>query len=142
VGALLILLVTLWPACPAEGWITSDYGYRRHPISRKTKFHYGVDIANVRGTEVRTPWEGRVAAVRRRRGAGLHVVVASGALRVTLAHLDEVRVSRGDRLERGAVVGLMGRSGRATGVHLHVEVRIGRRHRDPRFALVGCPARP
>lgn len=139
-GVLLLFLFQVWPSCPAEGWVTSEYGYRHHPILSRRSFHRGIDIANKEGTEVRSPWNGRVEKVRRTRGHGLHVVVVSGPLRVVLSHLSEALVSEGDAVPKGSVVGLMGHTGRATGDHLHLEVQVPfRRAVDPSFALVGCP---
>lgn len=138
---LALLLLEVFPACPAEGWITSEYGYRRHPITGRRAKHEGIDVANREGTPVRTPWAGYVLRVRRTRGAGLHVVVASGRLRVTMAHLSAVGVSQGDVLPRGALVGLMGHTGRATGDHLHLEIRRAKRTVNPAFAFAACVAR-
>lgn len=139
---LLIALLELWPACPAEGWITSEYGYRRHPISHQKKFHYGIDIANKVGTEVHSPWAAQVLKIRRNRVMGRHVLVKSGPFKLTFAHLDSVAVSAGDRIPRGALIGRMGGSGRVTGPHLHLELRQGARTQDPSVALWGCSAPP
>ena len=138
----LCMWFELWPACPTEGWMTSGYGYRVHPISGRRAKHQGIDVANKEGTELRTPWRGRVSRIRRTRGAGLHVVIVSGRLRVLMAHLSAVEVSEGDALDRGALVGLMGRTGRVTGPHLHLEVRDGGKVVDPTFAFASCRRLP
>lgn len=138
---LLLALMEAWPACPAEGWVTSEYGWREHPISHRRKFHRGVDVGNRVGTPVRSPWTARVVRVRRRGSYGLHVVLQAGPLRLTMAHLRSARVRRGDIVPRGTLVGHMGASGRATGPHLHLEVRGGGRLLDPSVALLGCQAR-
>jgi len=135
------MLLRLWPSCPAEGWITSEYGYRTHPISGHRAFHGGIDVGNAEGTRVRAPWDGRVVKVRRNRDFGLYVVVASGPLRLLMAHLSDATVEKGDWVPRGAVVGLMGHTGRVTGDHLHLEIRRRRRRVNPRFALVSCTPR-
>jgi murein DD-endopeptidase MepM/ murein hydrolase activator NlpD len=140
--ALLIALLELWPACPAEGWVTSEYGRRRHPITHRRKFHYGIDLANKVGTPVHSPWGGRVQRIKRDRAKGLHVEVQAGPYRLTFAHLDAVDVSRGDEIPKGALVGRMGRSGRVTGPHLHLEMRRGARMMNPSVALLGCPTPP
>ena len=135
---LLLVFLELWPRCPADGWISSEFGRRRHPVSQKMRFHAGIDIANVRGTAVKAPWGGTIVKIRRSRHAGLHVVIRSGGFRILLAHLDETLVSVGQWVPAGEVVGHMGRSGRATGPHLHLEVRRGGKPLDPTFALLGC----
>lgn len=140
--AVILMLLEMIPACPAVGWVTSDYGRRRHPISGLMRFHYGVDVANVRGTPVRSPWHATVLRVARSRHAGLHVVLRSGPYRVTMAHLSRAYVQEGAELRKGALVGLMGRSGRATGPHLHLSMRRGRRPVNPTVALATCPEMP
>lgn len=137
-GLLFLILVNFWPSCPAEGWITSEYGYRRHPITHRRKFHRGIDVANVAGTEIRSPWDAHVARVSRTRGMGLHVVLTSGPFRITMAHMRAVDVRRGDAVPRGGLVGRMGSSGAATGPHLHVELRARSRLLDPSVLLWSC----
>jgi murein DD-endopeptidase MepM/ murein hydrolase activator NlpD len=139
--ALLMTLIGMWPSCPAEGWVTSEYGYRTHPITGRRAFHSGIDVGNEEGTLVRSPWAGRVVKVRRSRDFGLYVVVSSGPLRLLMAHLSEAKVQEGQRLHKGAVVGLMGHTGRATGDHLHLEIRHRRKRVNPRFSLVSCTPR-
>ena len=138
----LLLFLNVWPACPAEGWITSPYGARRHPITHRKKFHYGVDIGNAVGTEVRSPWAGRVLKVQRDSAMGLHILVKSGPYKLTFAHLESTAVRRGDQVARGGLLGRMGRTGRVTGPHLHLEVRKGGRIQNPSVALLSCPTSP
>jgi murein DD-endopeptidase MepM/ murein hydrolase activator NlpD len=139
---VLIWMLQFMPACPAQGVVSSPYGWRVHPISGRRSFHEGIDVANVEGTEVRTPWEGTVRKIHRNRSYGRHVVIDSGSLRVTLAHLSEVEVVKGQRLEKGDLVGLMGHTGRVTGDHLHLEVRHDGKVRNPVFALTSCGVVP
>jgi murein DD-endopeptidase MepM/ murein hydrolase activator NlpD len=135
----ILLLVQMWPVCPIEGRITSDYGYRTHPVTGIKKFHDGIDVANVEGTPIRAPWNAEVVGVRRSPNAGLHVVLRSGGIDITLAHLSRAHVKRGDLVKQGQIVGLVGQTGRATGPHLHLSLRRGSRSRDPAFAFVACP---
>lgn len=137
-----MMLLQVWPECPAQGWVTSEYGQRKHPITGRWAKHEGIDVGNDEGTPVRAPWRAEVLKVRRTRGAGLHVVLSSGPLRLTMAHLSDVEVGEGDRLRKGALVGLMGHTGRATGDHLHLEVRHRGRTVDPSFAFASCPRLP
>lgn len=103
--------------------------------------HEGIDVANHEGTPVRAPWRGRVVRVRRSRGSGLHVVVASGLLRVTMTHLSTAEVSEGDDLSKGDLVGLMGHTGRVTGDHLHLQIKRDGKNINPRFSLASCEMR-
>jgi murein DD-endopeptidase MepM/ murein hydrolase activator NlpD len=139
---VLFWLLRLMPACPAEGWVTSEYGYREDPMMHRRKFHRGVDIANKAGTPIYSPWDGKVVRAASSRYSGRFVVVQSGGVRLTFMHLQSFSVSKGDQLRRGDQIGLMGSSGRATGPHVHLEMRYGGKTHDPSLALLLCPALP
>lgn len=109
---------------PAEGAITSEFGLRKHPITRKQHWHEGIDIANARGTAVESTAHGRVVRVERERGYGLIIEIDHGhGWTSCYAHLSHATVAVGDEVGAGTVIGKMGRSGVATGVHLHYELR-------------------
>lgn len=137
-GIFIFWFLQVMPACPAEGWVTSEYGYREHPITHRRRFHQGIDIANKAGTPVHSPWRGTVTRVGRNRYAGRFVVVQSGELLVRFLHLQEPTVSKGDQLSSGDQIGLMGSSGRATGPHLHLEVRYHGKTQDPSVTRLQC----
>jgi len=130
----------LIPACPAEGWVTSEYGYRQDPITHRRKFHQGIDIANKAETPIYSPWQGKVVRVSKSRWRGRYVVVQSGDIRLTFLHLRKATVATGDQLRSGDQIGLMGSSGRATGPHVHLEMRYEGKTRNPSFALLRCPS--
>ncbi len=123
----------VWPL--PEKWhrVSSPFGQRVHPVTGKTSMHSGIDIACPQGTEVRAPCAGVIASVWQdeKSGGGLSLTILGeeGALRFGFAHLSEVRVAKGDQVERGQVVALSGGTpgtegaGRSTGPHLHVTVR-------------------
>jgi hypothetical protein len=118
---------SIWPA---PGRITSKYGYRN--FKGKKEFHHGVDIRNRRGTPIRATADGKVTLARRSGGYGLLVVVDHGnGFQTRYAHLKKIPVKKGDRLEKGDIVGYMGATGKATGTHLHYEVRMLTRSIDP-----------
>lgn len=109
---------------PAEGRLSSDFGFRRHPIHKGNCLHTGIDIANERGTLISATGAGRVLRVERDRGYGLLVEIDHGHGWTTrYAHLSDTDVKVGDVVGVGAAVGKMGASGAATGNHLHFEVR-------------------
>lgn len=109
---------------PAEGRMSSDFGFRRRPCRGGSHYHPGLDIANVRATPIEATGAGMVVDVSRDRGYGLMVEIDHGRGWTTrYAHLSKVDVKEGDQLRAGDLVGEMGRSGRATGVHLHYELR-------------------
>jgi murein DD-endopeptidase MepM/ murein hydrolase activator NlpD len=112
--------------------VTSGFGRRRDPFRGRAAFHRGIDLAAARGTPIRAPAAGEVVAVGRRGGYGNIVELDHGNGVVTrYAHLHAYLVERGDTVAPGERIGLMGRSGRTTGVHLHYEVLIDGRPVDP-----------
>ena len=120
--------------------ISSGFGWRRDPILGQPEMHSGIDLAAPLGTPVRSTAAGHVAFVGRRGGYGRVVVVAHGTAhggRVTslYAHLQRVAVVPGEALAAGQILGRVGHSGRATGPHLHYEVRIAGVPIDPRPGL-------
>lgn len=115
-----------------EGRVTSGFGWRADPIAGNRRFHRGVDVAAAYGTEVEAAAPGRVEFAGTQRGYGKTIVVEhEDGVRTRYAHLSEIGVARGETVAAGAVVGRVGKSGRATGPHLHFEVQRGGRTVDP-----------
>ncbi len=122
---------------PAEGYITSGYGYRKDPFTGRIKFHHGVDIFAARGTPVVAPARGRVVRIRRERGYGLTLELDHGnGIHTFYAHLQSVKVHRGQEVERGDTIAFVGNTGRSTGPHLHYEVRVQGRRVNPRRYII------
>ena len=108
---------------PIRGRISSDYGYRRSPISGKRHFHNGIDIAAPRGTPVAAALYGQVGYVGRDNTWGNYVVINHhSGYRTLYAHLHVVRVRVGDSVATGQRIGDVGNTGRSTGPHLHFAV--------------------
>lgn len=104
--------------------VSSNFGLRRDPFTGETRFHRGVDLALAYGSEVRSFGDGIVTSAGDRPGYGLTVVVDHGQGRETLyAHLSAIDVEPGQSVTAGQRLAQSGRSGRATGPHLHVEAR-------------------
>jgi murein DD-endopeptidase MepM/ murein hydrolase activator NlpD len=113
-------------AWPAAGVLISGFG------DRDRDHHEGIDLACPEGTPVRAADDGLVLFSGERRGYGKLVLLAHGRNLVTVyAHNAENLVSEGDRVARGDKIARVGRTGNATGPHLHFEVRLGTRPRDP-----------
>lgn len=120
---------SIWPT---HGYITSVFGWRRHPITRKREFHYGYDIANRPYTTVVATANGVVSSVRWRGGYGNTIEINHGyGFATRYAHLARVYVKRGQRVKRGQKIAAMGSTGFVTGTHLHYEVRVLGRAVDP-----------
>jgi len=109
---------------PAVGSVTSGYGYRFHPVFANREFHSGIDIANAKGTPVYATASGVVVFSGWKNGYGNIVVVDHGFnYRTAYAHLDAKLVQIGAHVVRGQEIGKMGKTGDATGYHVHYEVQ-------------------
>jgi murein DD-endopeptidase MepM/ murein hydrolase activator NlpD len=114
--------------------ISSGFSMRLHPILQTWRAHRGVDYAAPIGTPVRSTADGIVEEVGRQGGYGNTVVLRHGAQYTTLyGHLDGFAhgVRRGAAVKQGQIIGYVGRTGWATGPHLHYEFRINDVQQDP-----------
>jgi murein DD-endopeptidase MepM/ murein hydrolase activator NlpD len=113
---------SLWPVM---GRITSPFGERLDPFDGEGEFHTGLDIASHYDDGVRAAADGVVTWTGRREGYGRVVILDHGfGITTWYAHLAAYDVQVGERVKRGEVVAQEGESGRATGPHVHFEVRI------------------
>ncbi|MEM8603681.1 MAG: peptidoglycan DD-metalloendopeptidase family protein [Cyanobacteria bacterium P01_H01_bin.121] len=104
--------------------ISSQFGWRLHPIFQEWRMHTGTDLAAHWGTPVIAVLSGRVITADWLGGYGLTVVLEHPNQRQTLyAHLSEVFVQPGDRIQQGEALGRVGSTGNSTGPHLHFEMR-------------------
>ena len=123
-----------WPT--DGGWLSSNFGKRIDPFSGRPAYHYGVDIANHKGSEVAAIAPGVVTWAGERYGYGKLVEIDHGnGYRTRYAHNQAVEVAVGERVTKGEVVGKVGRSGRSTGPHIHLEVLHNGDQIDPRKFL-------
>jgi murein DD-endopeptidase MepM/ murein hydrolase activator NlpD len=110
---------------PTKGWITSGFGYRVSPFTKKRELHRGIDIAGRQGTPIIAPADGRVRYAGPDRSLGNSVIVRHGyGVETLYGHLSEILVKSGEKVKRGARIGLMGSTGRSTGPHLHYQVNV------------------
>jgi murein DD-endopeptidase MepM/ murein hydrolase activator NlpD len=117
---------------PANGPVTSPYGYRTHPIFGDSRLHTGVDIGAPYGSAVFAASGGRVVFAGTMSGYGNAIVVDhGGGVATTYNHLSGFSVSGGASVNRGQTIGSVGCTGYCTGPHLHFEVRIGGSPVDP-----------
>lgn len=118
--------------------VTSKFGYRIHPVSKKKKFHRGIDLKAKRRTKVYATADGVVNFVENKnRGTFGRVVQISHnfGFETVYAHLRKTNVKSGDIVRKGDLIGLSGNSGRSSGPHLHYEVRFARKVLDPKYFI-------
>lgn len=108
---------------PLPGAISSPFGYREDPINGETGFHSGVDMQAKRGEKVKATADGTVIQASSNGDYGHFVEISHGnGFTTSFAHLQEYKVKKGEKVKRGQVIGLVGNTGRSTGVHLHYEL--------------------
>jgi murein DD-endopeptidase MepM/ murein hydrolase activator NlpD len=103
--------------------IDDDFGWRRDPITKKGKFHRGLDLKGSYRDTVYATGNGRVIKASWKMGYGRCVVIQhADEFRSLYAHLSKIFVSAEDTIKVGEPIGRVGSSGRSTGSHLHYEV--------------------
>lgn len=119
----------LWPT---DGRVTSNYGWRTHPIYGTRRMHTGTDISGGTGQPIIAVAKGKVVSAGWRGGYGLAVVIDHGGGLATLyAHQSRLSVSEGAIVSQGQKIGEVGSTGNVTGPHLHFEVRVNGEPRNP-----------
>jgi len=114
--------------------ISSRFGKRKHPISKKWKAHKGVDYAASTGTPIRATADGKVILAGRKGGYGKTVILRHAGRFTTLyAHMNGYAkgIKSGARVKQGQTIGYVGSTGMSTGPHLHYEFRLDGVHRNP-----------
>lgn len=110
--------------------ITSNYGYRINPVTKKKQFHYGLDlVSKIKDRNLYAIDEGIVQKVvnnqsKSKTGYGNYVWVRykKYSLALLFAHCSKILVKKGDKVKKGQVIAIMGSTGRSTGTHLHLGI--------------------
>ena len=125
---------SIWPV---RGFVTSPFGPRESPYGEGREMHPGIDISAGYGNPVTVAGNGEVVFAGRDGGyGGLVVIDHGGRLQTLYGHLSKLYVREGQQVRRGQAIGAVGATGRATGAHLHYEVRMNGAPVDPRRYLV------
>lgn len=129
--ALVTAFSMQWPV-PFKTPISSSFGWRTHPVLGTKKLHTGTDLAVGTGTEIRAVADGVIRFAGEDSVNGKFIKIDHGhGLASAYCHASELVVRRGDHVSKGDVIMLSGESGRATGPHLHFEIKLDGRRVDP-----------
>lgn len=132
-----------WTARPVMGWawpvpaydtaiaVSSPYGLRVHPITKRPELHLGVDIAAPEGTTVASARAGTVKETGTNAALGRYVVIEGGGFETHYGHLSAILVQEGEQVQPGQAIGRVGNTGLSTGPHLDFRVRFGGRWQNP-----------
>ena len=120
---------SIWPT---HGWLSSTTGNRADPFTGEKDYHPGLDISADKGDPVYSTANGKVVNASAAGNYGNLVIVDHGyGLETRYGHLSAFKVKVGQEVKRGDLLGLVGATGRATGAHLHYEVRANGRILNP-----------
>jgi murein DD-endopeptidase MepM/ murein hydrolase activator NlpD len=120
---------SIWPA---HGWLSSSVGRRTDPITGGDDFHHGLDISADAGSPIYATADGTVTVARREGAYGNLVTIDHGyGLETRYGHMAKFETTSGAKVKRGDLIGRVGSTGRATGPHLHYEVRVNGRLLNP-----------
>lgn len=132
-GKALAALPSRWPV---RGAVNSEFGMRLSPWTNARELHSGLDIRAERGTRVNAPAAGTVTFAGAQPESGITVILDHGNdIRSVYGHLSQIAVKQGARVERGALIGLTGNTGRSSGPHLHYEILVKGQSVNPRAYL-------
>ena len=127
---------------PVEGgYLNTGYGYRPDPFTNERVFHHGLDVSASRGTPIYASADGKIVTASISGNYGNTVKINHGYGYQTLyAHMNKIYVKSGQKVMRGDTIGEVGSTGRATGPHLHYEVRYYGNHMNPQNYFLFGPS--
>ena len=113
-------------------YVTSKYGKRKHPVTKKWRFHHGIDLAGTWQENIRVSADGVVTFAGYHGSFGKVIRIRHNyGIRTTYGHLAKILVKKGQIVSEGQVIGKMGRTGRVDGAHLHYEISVDGKSKDP-----------
>lgn len=117
--------------------LSSVYGQRFHPISKRIKKHQGIDFSAPLGTIVYAPADGQVYSVTRSNtGYGNKIVLKHAyGFQTLYAHLSYIYVKKGQDIIKHQVIGFVGNSGSSTASHLHYEIKKNKKNINPNIII-------
>jgi len=128
--AILRVTPTILPTSQLR--VTSEFGMRRDPFTRRLTFHAGIDLGGKTGDPVYAAADGKVIESAKDRTHGNYIVIDHGrGIKTRYLHLSKRRVDAGEYVQKGQRIGDLGNTGRSTGPHLHYEVIVNGKNVDP-----------
>ncbi len=113
-------------------YVTSKYGKRKHPVTKKWRFHHGIDLAGTWQENIKVSADGVVTFAGYHGSFGKVIRIRHNyGIKTTYGHLAKILVKKGQIVSEGQVIGKMGRTGRVDGAHLHYEISVNGKSRDP-----------
>ena len=114
------------------GYISSSFGKRRDPMTKKTAFHSGLDMSGPRNSAILATAPGKVIFAGYKGAYGKMVEIDHGqGFRTKFGHMKKIHVKKGETVDFRTKIGTMGSTGRSTGRHVHYEVIYNGKHQDP-----------
>lgn len=125
-----------FPKVDWRKYITSEYGYRLHPITGVFSKHTGLDIGMSNGTNIYACMSGTVQTFNSgNSGFGLYLTITNGKYKTLYAHCSEILVQEGQRVNAGDIIAKVGNTGNSTGPHLHLEYFVNGTRKNPKSYL-------
>ena len=113
-------------------YVTSKYGKRKHPVTKKWRFHHGIDLAGTWQENIKVSADGIVTFAGYHGSFGKVIRIRHNyGIKTTYGHLAKILVKKGQIVSEGQVIGKMGRTGRVDGAHLHYEISVNGKSKDP-----------
>ncbi|WP_158678085.1 M23 family metallopeptidase [Pseudoalteromonas sp. T1lg23B] len=129
---VLTTLPDSMPVAKDNYYISSQFGFRKDPITGKRAYHKGVDLAGWHKTEIVAPAAGVVLRAGKNGGYGKFIEIQhEHGLVSRFGHLHTIKVKKGQQISKSEVIALMGSTGRSTSTHLHYEVLQNGKHINP-----------
>ena len=113
-------------------YVTSKYGKRKHPVTKKWRFHHGIDLAGTWQENIKVSADGVVTFAGYHGSFGKVIRIRHNyGIDTTYGHLAKILVKKGQIVSEGQIIGKMGRTGRVDGAHLHYEISVNGKSKNP-----------
>lgn len=122
---------------PTKGYWVSSYGWRDDPFTSKRTFHRGIDIATYFGNPIVATADGVVVQTERNKIGGNTIKISHRGGYVTVyCHLSKFLIKPGQKVKRGDTIGLVGKTGKALGPHVHYEIHLNGKSVNPYYYIL------